>query len=143
MENKQITFKIVQIKTEQFATFPEFYQHGQPVQIRHEIGFGADKENGAVAITKTASFFHVPENTFIKIVVTMLFQIEPQDWQNLKNDATQKIILPQSTAVHFTMLLIGTLRGILHNKTEGTIFNQYIFPPFNVHTLVPNDIIFD
>jgi hypothetical protein len=40
------------------------------------------------------------------------------------------------------MLTIGTSRGILHAKTEGTEFNKFILPTINVNQLVEKDAEF-
>ncbi len=37
------------------------------------------------------------------------------------------------------MLCVGTARGILHAKTEGTAFNDFILPAINVEELVEED----
>jgi hypothetical protein len=34
------------------------------------------------------------------------------------------------------MLTIGTTRGVLHAKTEHTLFNQYLLPTINVNDIV-------
>ena len=43
---------------------------------------------------------------------------------------------------HLIVLTIGTVRGILHAKTEGTKYNSYILPTINVAELIKTDIVF-
>jgi hypothetical protein len=38
------------------------------------------------------------------------------------------------------MHTVGTIRGILHCKTEGTPFNALILPPINVSEMVTGDL---
>ncbi len=49
--------------------------------------------------------------------------------------------MPKNFAQHIGVITVGTARGILHTKTEGTILNSLIIPSINVLELVPNDII--
>jgi len=37
-------------------------------------------------------------------------------------------------------LTVGTVRGILHTKTEGTNFNGFVIPTINVTELVTSDV---
>ena len=52
-----------------------------------------------------------------------------------------KIIIPKELLAHFGVHTIGTARGILHCKTEGTQFNTFILPPINVSERITEDII--
>ena len=42
--------------------------------------------------------------------------------------------------MHLVLLTIGTLRGVLHCKTENTEFEDLKLPTINVNELIPNDI---
>ena len=50
--------------------------------------------------------------------------------------------LPSGFVCHLAMLAIGTARGVLHAKTENTLFNKYLIPTINVAELIKDDIIF-
>jgi hypothetical protein len=142
-ENKIIGFGITQIATEQFAVIAEVFQEGKDVQVNHELNFGIDKINKRILVRKTARFHNIDNSPFMIITVSCQFSINNNDWQYLENIETGKINIPRSFAIHLTMLTVGTLRGILHAKTENTQFNKYIFPPFNVEKLIPNILSFD
>ena len=142
--NKTIGFGIAQINTEQFAILPEAYKESEPSQIRHELIFAIDKENKRVQVQKKARFHNLEyDNPFIIIEVSCLFLINDKDWEKILIPESGSIILPRDFGVHLAMLVVGTLRGILHTRTENTIFNQFIFPPTDVLALVPNDVIFE
>ena len=82
---KNIGFSIIQINTEQFALLPEAYQVSEPAQIQHELSFGINKENKRIYVKKTARFHHVDNNhPFIIIAVSCQFQVNPDDWEVLK-----------------------------------------------------------
>ncbi|MDZ7898735.1 MAG: hypothetical protein U5N85_12050 [Arcicella sp.] len=142
-EDKTIGFEITQIATEQFAIITEVFQEGKDVQINHELNFGIDKINKRMLVRKTARYHHIDSSPFMIITVSCQFSISNNDWQYLENIETDEIIIPRTFAIHLTMLTVGTLRGILHAKTENTQFNRYIFPPFNVEKLIPNILSFD
>jgi hypothetical protein len=58
------------------------------------------------------------------------------------NADEKEIILPCGFAQHLLVLTIGTVRGILHAKTEGTAYNQYVLPTINVAEMLKEDVKF-
>lgn len=144
MENREtIKFGIVKIATEQFATIPEVLRIGEPIQIKHDLNFGADKDNKGIYVKKTAHYQHPDSSVFLIIAVACHFSIKPDSWDMLKFEESERIKLPRDFAIHLAMLTVGTLRGILHAKTENTEFNRYIFPTFNVTSLIPETVILE
>ena len=146
MENtsKTIGFSIIQISTEQFATIPEAFKVTEQAQIQHELSFGIDKNERRVYVRKSARYHHFDNpNPFIIIDVSCQFLITIEDWEKVKQVESDNIILPRDFGIHLAMLVAGTLRGILHTKTENTIFNQFVFPPIDITALVPSDVIFE
>lgn len=81
------------------------------------------------------------QKVFIKIQVSCHFNIEPDTWTSFLKDSN--VVVPKNFISHLTILTIGTSRGILHAKTEGTEFNQFILPTINVNQLVDADAVFD
>ena len=67
------------------------------------------------------------------------FGIHPEDLQSITSD--NKVTIPKGTLDYFIAQTVGTARGILHCKTEGTPFNGIIIPPMNVTTMVDSDMI--
>ncbi len=142
--NKTIGFSIIQINTEQFALIPDTFKVVEPSQIQHELSFGVNKDEHRIYVRKSARFHHVDNpNPFIVIDVSCQFLIASEDWGKLQNVNSNSVILSRDFGIHLAMLVVGTLRGILHTKTENTIFNQFIFPLIDVTTLVPSDVIFE
>ena len=146
MENtsKTIGFSIIQISTEQFATIPEAFKVTEQAQIQHELSFGIDKNERRVYVRKSARYHHFDKsNPFIILDVSCQFLITIEDWEKVKQVESDNIILPRDFGIHLAMLVAGTLRVILHTKTENTIFNQFVFPPIDITALVPSDVIFE
>jgi len=144
MENQEkiVRFNIVRIQTEQFAIIPESYQENAEFEINHELSFGIDKTNQMVLVRKTARYLHPDRPPFLLITVACYFRIEDDSWNSLKVENTVHVQLPRDFAIHLAVTTIGTLRGILHTKTEQTPFNQLIMPPVNTLDLVPDNILF-
>ncbi|HAK78100.1 MAG TPA: hypothetical protein DCR35_08680 [Runella sp.] len=144
MENQEkiVSFNIVRIQTEQFAIIPESYQENAPFEINHELAFGIDKTHQLVLVRKTARYLHPHRPPFMLITVVCYFRIEDNSWNDLKVENTDQIQLPRNFAIHLVMTTVGTLRGVLHTKTEQTPFNQLIIPPVNTLDLVPDNVIF-
>lgn len=143
-KNKNIGFSIIQISTEKFADLPGAFNASEQSQIQHELTFGLDKEGMRVHVQESARFHNIDNpNPFIIISVSCQFLINQEDWDKIKELESNRIILPKDFGIHLAMLVIGTLRGILHTKTENTIFNQFIFPPIDVTVLVPSDVVFE
>lgn len=141
--NKIVGFGIEKIVTEEFAIIKDAFNPGNSLEIQHELGFGTDKENQKIYVRKLARFQHPSSGPIIVIAISCHFVINPENWEDFKVEDSGVIIIPKDFATHLAMLVVGTLRGVLHAKTENTDFNKFIFPPFNVTSLVPNDVIFD
>jgi hypothetical protein len=145
MENTEriIGFSILKIATEQFAVIADAHRIGEHAQIQHEMNFGVDKLNKRIFMRKLARFQHPESSPFMIIDISCHFGINPDDWEYLKVPNTESIILPRDFSIHLAMLVVGTLRGVLHAKTENTPFNQYIFPAFDVTSLIPEKLFFE
>lgn len=144
MENtdRVIGFSILKIATEQFAIIEDAHKIGEHIQIRHEMSFGIDKPNKRILMRKLARFQHPESSPFMIIDVACHFGINADDWEFLQEQDSESIVIPKDLSIHLAMLVVGTLRGILHAKTENTPFNQYIFPPFDVTSLLPEKLFF-
>lgn len=140
MENESIGFALAAIKTEQFALFEEKYSPKKELNITTSLEFKINEEQKLIGVFATFTFEQA-KKTFIKIQVSCHFTIEPNAWKSfIKEDL---IVFPKNFMGHLTMLTIGTSRGILHAKTEGTEFNKFILPTINVNQLVDKDIEFN
>lgn len=135
----EINFKLLQIKTEQFATFKE------NLPIEGELNFGtelefklnpADKHIGAFAL------FTLEQNqkVILKLEVSSHFAIESASWEKCEEDSG--VTLPKNFLAHIAMITVGTARGVLHTKTEGTPFNRFVIPLVNVANLITEDAVF-
>ena len=142
MENsdKILEFKIINIKTEQFALFEENHLDKGEINLDTNLSYGlnATERNFIVSIKFT---FGMKKKPFMTIQVNCNFEISQESFNSLIID--DNIIVPNKFIAHMAMITVGTSRGILHSKTEGTIFNKYILPTINVSQMLPEDAIFE
>ena len=139
MEKETIGFALAGIKTEQFATFEENYEAKKKANITTALEFKINKEDRRIGVY-AAFTFEQSKKAFLKINVSCHFSIAPDSWDSFLME--DKIVFPKSFISHLTMLTIGTARGILHCKVEGTEFNKFILPTFNVNQMVNEDAEF-
>lgn len=142
-QNSNIAFGIVQIATEEFAMLPGPPHEEEYSKIHHELVFGLNKEQKRIYVRKYARFEKEDSKPFMVIAVSCTFEILPESWSILVSPDTSTLIVPRDFAVHLAMMTVGTLRGVLHAKTENTPYNRFLFPPFNVIELLPEVLAFE
>lgn len=95
-------------------------------------------DGSAVAVLMTFSFFE-EEKLAIILQVMCEFQIHPDDLKEMESEG--RIVIKKKLLEHFLVHTVGTARGILHCKTEGTSFNNVILPPMDVTQIIKSDMI--
>lgn len=139
MEKKTIGFALKGIKTDQFATFEENFSKKKEANLTTELQFKINKESKQIGVYATFSFDHT-KKVFLKIQVSCHFEILPDAWDELLKES--KIIFPKGFITHLAVLTIGTARGVLHCKTDGTDFNTYILPTLDISKMLTEDVEF-
>ncbi|MCD6180437.1 MAG: hypothetical protein J7K39_11095 [Bacteroidales bacterium] len=138
-KNNPIGFSLRKISTEQFAVIEEAYLGSdKEIQLGIDLRFGLDVENkGLVAFVKVR--FEQEKSPFLVVEVGNHFAIDNTAWESFQKE-DKEMVLPKGFASHLVMLTIGTLRGVLHSKTENTKFNKFLLPTINVTELVKSDV---
>jgi hypothetical protein len=140
MDKKNIGFKLLSLKTEQFATFEENYQERiNEAGLLVNANWVLNIDNKQIGVFTTFSFDH-EKKVFLKIQVSCHFEVTPQSWDEYCEE--KKITFPKGFIQHITTLAIGSTRGVLHAKTEGTVFNKYLIPTIDVTKMVKKDVEF-
>lgn len=141
MEDKnKISFSLIQIKTEQFVIFEENHFERGKINLNTNLTFGLNSEDNVFLVT-TKFTFEMKKKPFMSIQVSCFFQIEKAAWNSFT--LKEKIIFPKNFVAHMAMITVGTTRGVMHSKTEDSIFNQYIIPTTNVAEIIADDIVFE
>jgi len=139
-DNSIINFGLLKIKTEQFAIFEENFNKNEVINLNTNLSFGLNSNDKVFLITPKYTFEN-ESKPFMAIQISCYFKIEDVTWNSFM--IKKQIVFPKDFVAHMAMITVGTSRGILHTKTEGTIFNEFILPPMNVAEMVGEDVLFD
>lgn len=137
-----IKFRMVRISTEQFAILAnEAPAMNAKINLETLLGFKearAEKQIACDVIFK----FATENNPFLMLNVMCAFEVSKDNWSQM-TQSDGSIILPKDFLCHIAVHTVGTARGILHEKTDGTPFNRFILPPINVDQMIEDDIVID
>lgn len=136
METKELPlqFQISGIKTDEFAIIEEaFDENNKKIHYSLETGWGIPRTETIVC----SIGLKLIQNTipFLKVRVSCLFKIKKESWASAIDKENNKVVLPTYFTDHLVVLTLGTLRGVLHAKTEGTKFNRFFIPTINITEL--------
>lgn len=140
MAENTIDFSLLRIQTDQFAIFEENYIENETVNLSTNLTFGLNSEDRVFLVTPKYTF-ESNKVPFMAIQTSCFFKIEDSAWNGFI--IQNKITFPKNFVAHMAMIAVGTSRGVLHTKTENTIFNKYILPTINVSKMIPEDVVFD
>lgn len=138
----QVSFSLLGIKTEQFAIFEEYYSPKKDVNLETILQFKIDKYNKQIGVFLGFNYIQ-GKQIFLKIMVSCHFRIKENSWNGLVLAKEGILKVPRGFLAHLAMITIGTCRGVLFAKTEGTPFSKYIIPTINVEDIVKEDFSFD
>jgi len=139
-ETKQIAFALNKISTEQFAIIDEEFASSDNIQLITNIRFGAD-DNEEMISCFVEIVFESEGKPFLKVEGGCHFHIEEESWNEMVDKENRLINLPKGFVFHLAFLTVGTVRGILHSKTEGTDFNKYVLPTIDVTEIIKDDAV--
>jgi hypothetical protein len=140
-KTKGIGFSLLKLTTEQFAIIEDGFNEKGNIRISTSFRFGADDQQKLFAVF--ASFiYESDQNPFIIIEAGCHFKITDSAWEEMHKADTNSLQVPRGFLSHLAMLTVGTTRGILHSKTEGTCFNKYVLPTINVAGIIKEDATF-
>lgn len=139
MEDKAIEFALIGIKTEQFVVFEEHFDAKKKVELAGGFAFKIKQKEKQLGVFATFQFDQ-GKQAFIKLEVSCHFAIKEEAWNQFLTE--DNIVFPIDFVQHLCMLSVGTARGILHAKTEGTMFNAFILPTMNITNFVKSELKF-
>jgi hypothetical protein len=139
-KDTKIGFALTRISTDAFASFPDLYVEGKKVELSQAYGFAADA--GKMGLLVGLEYrFSQKKTVFLSIKVGCYFELKQDAWNSMLDEQHTAIIVPPGLLGHLIMLSIGTVRGILHAKTENTPLNKFILPTINVNELVKEPVM--
>lgn len=138
MEEK-VGFALLSLKTEQFATFEENFSQKKKTNLTTGLEFKVSKDKKQIGAFVTFTFEQT-KKAFLKIQISCHFGVDPNSWDKFYSGSN--IVIPKGFMAHLTMITVGTARGVLHAKTDGTQFNKFLLPMINVTELIKEDAVF-
>lgn len=132
-----IRFRMTKINTEQFAVLQESIPEKDKVTLSLNIELKYAAAECMVAVGALFTFSYANEK-FMILKVLCEFQIHPDDWKDCTSDNV--VTIPKDCIDYLLSQTVGTARGILHCKTEGTGYNDMVLPPLNVSEVIEGDV---
>src|SRR5699024_1212320 len=127
-----LQFRIADINTLEFAILEENYDESDEVRLSTSLNFGFDKEKHVLGVDVKFQFLQ-DEKAFLLIAVQCGFEIEEKAWDSFMDENV--LTIPEGFASHLAVITVGTTRGVLHEKTNDTVFNDFIIPTVNLTNL--------
>lgn len=140
-EEQPILFHLQRIVTEQFAIIPEYLKDSGEVKINVAFRFGSIKSQKMIAVLAKCTF-EMEEKAFIILECNCQFKIEENWWEQHSN-TDGSITFPRAFIIYIGTIAVGTLRGVLHSKTENTPYNNFVLTAVNVDSILTEDVTFN
>lgn len=132
---EQIYYKYVKMELEQFAMFNEsFPTPGDDVQFQTELQFSYDKEQQIlcnIIVVKATN----GDKIILKADMRSFFHFSDESIAQLRRENGLIVFFPQ-LLIQFASLNYGALRGVLFEKTKGTVLSDYILPPLSLNRII-------
>lgn len=132
-----VRFRMFKINVDQFAILAD--NPVPNVKIDNKMSLDISQENRNIRINMTFNFSD-GTNSLMLLKMNCEFNVHQEDWSRFQTE--DKIVIPKSIIDYFVVQTVGTARGILHCKTEGSPFNYIVLPPMDVSQMVKEDIVF-
>lgn len=135
-----IAFNLSNIETLQYALLQEKIG-GKKLSVSARFGFAIDPDSDIIRTSFDYTFI-TDETPVLKLEVAVDFKIE-EDCFKSQIEKDKQWVIPKEFATHMAMTVVGTARGILHEKTKGTELNKFPMPAINVTGAIKNDVIIE
>lgn len=127
---------MARIAVNQFAILSDDLPKGN-ISLSTEISFKYSDESKQIAC-EIGYKFNDDTEAFMVLKVQCDFKIHDEDWSGfIEKDG---LSIPKNLLELFAVHTVGTTRGILFCKTEGTPFNGLMIPPINVASMMKEEV---
>lgn len=130
-----IRFNMARIAVKQFAILSDDMPQGE-INLSTEISFQYSQESRMIAC-EVGYKFNSADGPFMVLDIQCEFKIHEEDWEKFVSG--DEVSIPKSVLELLAVHTIGTSRGILFCKTEGTPFNRLMIPPINVARMMAEE----
>lgn len=143
MADKGIRFQIVGISTKEFATLPKYKPEDENAGIELGMSFGIGSRDAHILVVspKIEIKSDAAGPPFIVLELQCAFRLHPEDWEQLIVEEGTHIVFPLHFVLHVSTLAVGSLRGVLHAKTEQSDMN-FLLPTVDLTETVTDELRF-
>lgn len=138
-EPQILKYIIERVVTEQFAVFAEAYNSKELMTVSSNFKYNFGNKEPVIKVDGRF-VFEQQDKVFLKLLLSVVFRIHPEDWEKVYFRDDQKFVLENLTAQHLASIVIGTARGTIHAKTEQGPFAGVILPGISLQEHFKNDI---
>lgn len=134
-----IRFRMAKINVAQFAILADCLpQDGLAYSVR--FGFQGAAEAKRIANEFSIEFLH-SDKIILKLTIVCEYEIQPDDWSKLVENNI--LTIQKGDLGYFANQTVGTARGIMYCRTEGTDFNSLILPPVDLTKILKEDLVIE
>ncbi len=133
----QIEYRLAKIVTANFETNEKNLKDSEG-EFQTEVQFSYNDSLHTLCCRLNVNLTQ-EEKTVMSSILDCFFEITTDSIERMKSN--DNIVIPAQILIQFASLGYGTMRGVIHSKTEGTAFNRFILPPIYFHTIIKNDFV--
>lgn len=133
---KSIPYRISHVETIQFAIFPENFTNGQEVMVNTDCGYNVRTDLHQVRNVISVNYVQ-NEKLLLVVQLACYYDIAPDGFEAIKKDGK----IPVDFLRYMGSISVGTIRGVIHTKTEGTVLNPVVLPPINLEEMIKSDLL--
>ncbi len=126
-----------QIRVNQFAILADDAPSGE-IPVEFGVQFKTDTVGKWIAVAFITRYLN-GSAPLLLLEMQCDFQVKPEDWDSLISDG--KLVFPVEFLRHIALHTVGTMRGVLFCKTEGTAFSRFILPTVNLEAMINQELI--
>jgi len=133
-------FALSKLNVEQFAIIEDAFSDGEAVGLETTLQFAFNSEAKQIKCTVGIRFEQAGK-PFLIFVSSNEYRITPETWESYcSQDGGDAGVFPKEFMAHLAALAVGTARGMLHVKTENSLFNRFFLPTINVAEMITEDL---
>lgn len=117
--------------------FPDQLVNGDNVTVESEFGFGVNTDASDIRCITKINYFQ-GEKLLLTTEIHCFFAVNEEGSKQLIEKGRVEVGFLRYLAT----IAIGTVRGIIHTKTENTTLNPVVLPPLNLVEAIKDDFVF-
>ncbi len=134
-----IRFRMVRINVDQFALLVD-KAPDEGLSYTVNLGFKGAANANRLSCEFAVEFAH-NNRPIIKLGIMCEFDIHPEDWDKCIKDNV--LTISKNDLGFLGSQTVGVARGVMHCKTEGTNFWNFILPPIDLTKIINEDLVID